>query len=133
MDTNGSMPEVLEELIRCRLLDYIAMDLKAPLNKYATVTRTKINGKTIRRSLDIVAASGLNHEFRTTVVKSQLNEADILAMGNLIGKAPLYALQRYNAAKPLDKNFLSEATYSKEELDAMKGKLEKKIARVIIR
>jgi pyruvate formate lyase activating enzyme len=133
MDTNGSMPEVLEELIRCRLVDYIAMDLKAPLKKYAAVTQTNINRETIVRSLEIVATSGLNYEFRTTIVKSQLNEADILAIGKLIGKAPLYALQRYEATKPLDKNFLSEATYSKEELDVLKIKLEKKIARVIIR
>ncbi len=133
MDTNGSMPEVLKELIRCRLLDYIAMDLKAPLKKYAAVTRTKINGKTILRSIETVAASGLNHEFRTTIVKSQLNEADILAIVNLIGKAPLYVLQRYEATKPLDKNFLFEATYSKEELGALKLKLGKKIAQVVIR
>lgn len=133
LDTNGSKPEVLEELIRHKLLDYIAMDIKAPLAKYEAVTRVPVKGKTIRQSIELIKASGINYEFRTTIVKSQLEEADVLAIGALIKNASLYALQRYVSTKPLDKKFLRKVSLTQEELNAIKVKLEKKIDRVVIR
>ncbi|MDO9585806.1 MAG: anaerobic ribonucleoside-triphosphate reductase activating protein, partial [Syntrophales bacterium] len=133
VDTNGSKPGALEELIRHKLPDYIAMDIKAPLAKYAAVTRAPVKGETIRQSIEIIKASGINCEFRTTVVKSQLEEADILAIGALIKNAPLYVLQRYVPTKPLDEKFLSEVSFSQEELNAIRVKLEKNCARVVIR
>jgi pyruvate formate lyase activating enzyme len=133
IDTNGSRPDVLEELIRNKLVDYIAMDIKSPLKKYREITRTPVRGKAIRQSIEIIMSSGIDYEFRTTVVKSQLNEADLLEIGSLIKNAPLYALQRYIPTKPLDNKFLTEATFSQEELDAIKINLEKNIGKVVIR
>lgn len=132
VDTNGSKPGALEELIRHKLPDYIAMDIKAPLAKYAAVTRAPVKGETIRQSIEIIKASGINCEFRTTVVKSQLEEADILAIGALIKNAPLYVLQRYVPTKPLDEKFLREVSFSQEELNAIRVKLEKNCDRVVI-
>lgn len=133
VDTNGSKPGALEELIRHKLPDYIAMDIKAPLAKYAVVTRAPVKGETIRQCIEIIKASGINCEFRTTVVKSQLEEADILAIGALIKNAPLYVLQRYVPTKPLDEKFLREVSFSQEELNAIRVKLEKNCDRVVIR
>lgn len=132
VDTNGSKPGALEELIRHKLPDYIAMDIKAPLAKYASVTRAPVKGETIRQSIEIIRASGINCEFRTTVVKSQLEEADILAIGALIKNAPLYVMQRYVPNKPLDEKFLREVSLSQEELNAIRVKLEKNCDRVVI-
>jgi len=133
IDTNGSKPEVLEELIRRNLVDYLAMDIKAPLEKYAAITRTPVNGKAIRQSIMLIMNSGIDYEFRTTVVKSQIKEADILAMGRLIKNASLYSLQRYVPTKPLDNNFLTETTLSQGEFGNVKKILEKNISKVIIR
>ena len=133
IDTNGSKPEILEELIGRNLVDYLAMDIKAPLKKYAAVTRTPVNGKAIRQSVMLIMNSGIDYEFRTTVVKSQIKEADILAMGRLIKNASLYSLQRYVPTKPLDKNFLTETTLSQGEFRNVKKILEKNISKVIIR
>jgi len=133
IDTNGSKPEVLEELIRRNLVDYLAMDIKAPLEKYAAITRTPVNGKAIRQSIMLIMNSGIDYEFRTTVVKSQIKEADLLAIGRLIKNASLYSLQRYVPAKPLDKNFLTETTLSQGEFGNVKKILEKNISKVIIR
>jgi pyruvate formate lyase activating enzyme len=133
IDTNGSNPDVLEDLIRHKLLDYIAMDIKAPYAKYAAVTRAHVKGETVRQSIKIVKASGINYEFRTTIVKSQLEEADILAIGDLIKNAHLYALQRYVSSKPLDEKFIREVSFSQEEMSAIRTKLGEKIERVIIR
>jgi len=133
IDTNGSKPEVLEELIRRNLVDYLAMDIKAPLEKYAAITRTPVNGKAIRQSIMLIMNSGIDYEFRTTVVKSQIKEADLLAIGRLIKNASLYSLQRYVPTKPLDKNFLTETTLSQGEFGNVKKILEKNISKVIIR
>lgn len=133
LDTNGSHPEVLEELIRHELLDYIAMDIKAPYAKYAAITRTPIKEETISRSIGIIMAAGIPSEFRTTVVKSQLDEADLLAIGDLIVNARLYALQRYVPAKPLEGKFIDEVSYTPEELHAITIRLGEKMDRVIIR
>jgi len=133
IDTNGSKPEVLEELIRRNLVDYLAMDIKAPLEKYAAITRTPVNGKAIRQSIMLIMNSGIDYEFRTTIVKSQIKEADLLAIGRLIKNASLYSLQRYVPTKPLDKNFLTETTLSQGEFGNVKKILEKNISKVIIR
>ena len=133
IDTNGSKPEVLKELIRRNLVDYLAMDIKAPLEKYAAIARTPVNGIAIRQSIMLIMNSGIDYEFRTTVVKSQIKEAYLLAIGRLIKNASLYSLQRYVPAKPLDKNFLTETTLSQGEFGNVKKILEKNIRKVIIR
>jgi len=133
IDTNGSKPEILEELIGRNLVDYLAMDIKAPLEKYAAVTRTPVNGKAIRQSIMLIMNSGIDYEFRTTIVKSQIKEADLLAIGRLIKNAAFYSLQRYVPTKPLDKNFLTETTLSQGEFGNVKKILEKNISKVIIR
>lgn len=133
IDTNGSQPEVLEQLLRKKLVDYVAMDVKAPLNKYAASTRTPGSGKMIRQSTEMVMSSGIDYEFRTTVVKSLLNKADLLAIGRLIKEASLYALQRYVPTKPLDKCFLDETTLRQEEFAAIGKILERSIKKIVIR
>jgi len=133
IDTNGSQPRVLEQLLGERLVDYVAMDIKAPLAKYAAVTRTREMGNKVQESIEIVMTSGIEYEFRTTVVRSQLTAADLLAIGTLIQDARLYALQRYLPSKPLDKDFLRETTFNAEELGAVGVILKKNIKRVMIR
>jgi pyruvate formate lyase activating enzyme len=133
LDTNGSKPKVLKSLINFHLVDYLAMDIKAPLERYASVTRTPVEEEMIRQSIDIIMSSGIPYEFRTTVVKSQLNTAELLAIGDLITNASLYVLQSYIPNKPLDQHFLAETTYGREEFEVVKEILEKNISRVLIR
>jgi len=66
IDTNGTNPETLNKLICLELVDYIAMDIKAPLNKYSLVGYTK-DTQPIKNSIDIIKDSGLEHEFRVTM------------------------------------------------------------------
>ncbi|MDQ7093780.1 anaerobic ribonucleoside-triphosphate reductase activating protein [Desulfosporosinus sp. PR] len=67
LDTNGTNPQSLRRLIDTKLLDFIAMDLKAPLNRYEKITKTNpLDVAAIRQSAEIIKASGLAYEFRTT-------------------------------------------------------------------
>ena len=133
IDTNGSEPGVLKKLISHKLVDYIAMDVKAPPVKYEAVTRSSVRWEAIRQSINIIKSSKVNHEFRTTIVKSQLEEADILAIGRSIKDARLYALQRYVPDKLLDEKYTCEVSLNEAELDSVRLKLLGEIERVIIR
>jgi pyruvate formate lyase activating enzyme len=123
LDTNGSHPEVIEKLIRKKLLDYIAMDIKGPLKKYRTVTRSDINEANIKQSIELIMKAGIKYEFRTTLVKQLLNEDDILEIGKLIKKARIYLLQQFMPVKTLDKEFQDCTKYSLEEMEFLRGKL----------
>jgi pyruvate formate lyase activating enzyme len=132
IDTNGSNPDVLERLIRGRLVDYLAMDVKGPLQKYERIANVKVKTAKIRKSIELIMASGIEHEFRTTVVRSQLDNEDLIATAELLKKG-LYVLQSFVPAKSLDHEFLTEISYSPEEFADIQKNLESKHLRVLIR
>lgn len=77
LDTNGTNPTVLKSLIERKMVDFIAMDIKAPFNKYASVCGMEyMDLLPIKKSVDIIKNSGLNYEFRTTLC-SELDGDDI--------------------------------------------------------
>lgn len=124
LDTNGTHPDVLQELLDENLLDYIAMDIKAPLAKYKTITRTDIDTKIIKKSIDIIMNSGVDYEFRTTIVKSQLSVEDLRQIGELIQGAKRYYMQKFLATKILDETLMSEESYTDEEFKNLRTILE---------
>lgn len=85
LDTNGSKPDVLSEALRC--LDYVAMDIKAPLgDKYSRICGVPINNN-IQWSVFLIKASGVKHEFRTTFDKELLENMDIIRIKELVGNS----------------------------------------------
>ncbi len=94
LDTNGLKPAVLQRLIREKMIDYVAMDVKGPLEKYDAVTRTKVDKDAIVRSITILRNSGIAHEFRTTFAP-ELTKEDIVAAAELIRGTEKYYLQQY--------------------------------------
>lgn len=77
LDTNGTRPDMLKSLLNAKLLDYIAMDIKAPLEKYSLITGVDFNPEVLKQSMDLIRQSGLEYEFRTTYDKEVLTDADI--------------------------------------------------------
>ena len=96
LDTNGSNPDVLEDLINNNLLDYVAMDIKNSLEMYPiTCGVLKINEYNLKRSINILKNSNVPYEFRTTLVKEFHSLESIQEMGELIkGSSKLY-LQKF--------------------------------------
>ncbi len=123
LDTNGALPGVLEDLLGRKLLDYVAMDIKAPLERYGEVTKTKTDGERIRRSISLIMGSGVDYEFRTTAVRSLLGLEELEAIGRLIPGAKRFVLQKFVPTKTLDRNYLGESSYSDGELKAIIEKL----------
>ena len=96
LDTNGSFPDRLEEILKSGNVDYVAMDIKNSPEKYAeTVGIPSFDVSKIKRSIEIIKASGVDHEFRTTVV-SPLHTADsIRGAAEMIKGEPKYFLQNF--------------------------------------
>lgn len=80
LDTNGSRPEVLAELLAAGVVDYIAMDLKAPLKRYRQLAGVAVAAETIHRSSRLIAAGGIPHHFRTTNFTTLLGPDDLAAI-----------------------------------------------------
>jgi pyruvate formate lyase activating enzyme len=133
LDTNGSQPQVIRSLLEKNLLDFIAMDVKGPLVKYKNIACTPVDPEKIKKSIKNILQSKVEHEFRTTIVKSQLTEKNILEIGEMISGARKYALQKFIPERTLEKKFSREKTYSNEALEKFKKRLEKEIPSVIVR
>lgn len=133
IDTNGSHPEILKSLIAKHFIDYIAMDVKAPLDKYRKISRFKIDPAIIKESIKLIRNSQVPYEFRTTIVKSQLDDSDIVNIAKLIKGADCYVLQKFVPSKVMDPRFLKEDTYSDEEFARIKKKIVNYVQSVIIR
>lgn len=115
LDTNGTNPEILKELVHENLLNYVAMDIKAPLEKYKNIVNVDFDTKKIKNSIDFIMSCGIDYEFRTTVLKSQLSLEDFEEIGNLIKGAKKYYLQEFIPSKILDNNLINEKSYTHDE------------------
>ena len=133
LDTNGTNPTMIKKLLKLGLVDYIAMDYKAPLSKYAEVVRSHVNLQAIIESVEIIKKSGIKYEFRTTVVKQLLTPQDIKIIKSEIGRGEKYCIQKFNPTKTLDKNFMNCKTIAPQILqeinDSTEGFFKEEIVR----
>lgn len=102
LDTNGSRQKVLRRLLAENLVDYIAMDVKAPFPRYDRLTGVPAPLRAIRGSIKMIARSGIPHEFRTTVVKPLLSENDIRSIREMIPAGSRHTLQDFNPENAFD-------------------------------
>lgn len=94
LDTNGYKPEVVEDFIVQKIVDYFAIDVKAPLMRYAQVTGVKeLITERIARSIELLKNSNVGYEFRTTVWKGGFSVDDFRSIFELIKGAPNYYIQ----------------------------------------
>ena len=120
LDTNGSYPEILAKLIKEKLVDYIAMDLKAPAEKYKEVAGLKADFNNIKKSVKMIRQSGLPYEFRTTVVPGFLNKDDIGEMGKILKGADKWYLQGFKSGADLvNQNLKGKVPYNSRQMQEM--------------
>ncbi|MCX8016157.1 MAG: anaerobic ribonucleoside-triphosphate reductase activating protein [Patescibacteria group bacterium] len=127
IDTNGSQPEVLKKIIDKKLIDYIAMDIKAPLReeKYNLAAGCKVNLEAIRESINLIKASGIDYEFRTTIVPTIHTFDDIIEIAKNIAPAKRYYLQNFKAEKTINPQMLQIRGFSEEEIKILIEKIKK--------
>ncbi|HCK98543.1 MAG TPA: anaerobic ribonucleoside-triphosphate reductase activating protein [Candidatus Marinimicrobia bacterium] len=115
LDSNGSNPAMLQKIIDDRLVDYIAMDVKAPFEKYSQVVGVSVDIDAIRASIDIIRNSGLPHQFRTTLAQPLLDRQDAATIQSIVKPSPLQ-LQACEIKKVLNEHVLTDTQYSEKEI-----------------
>ncbi|MBI5253222.1 MAG: anaerobic ribonucleoside-triphosphate reductase activating protein [Euryarchaeota archaeon] len=116
LDTNGTNPEMLKKLLDEKLVDYIAMDIKAPLEKYEEVVKTKVDLEKIKRSVEMIRSNDVDYEFRTTVVPGLLSSEDIEKICLWLRGSKRYYLQQFRPDVTLDASFRKVVPYRREEM-----------------
>lgn len=133
--TNGTNPNMLKQLINEKLIDSIAMDIKAQLNEesYEKVTNVKGILEDVKKSISLIMNSGLDYEFRTTVVPSAHSEKDIEEIAKHIKGANLFVLQKFLPENALDEKLKKLKTQSDEEMKKLAEIARKYVKSVIWR
>ena len=124
IDTNGSNPEWLENIIEHQLVDYIAMDLKNTPSKYEVTAGVKqFDNQVLFKSIDLILKSGVNHEFRTTLMKEFHELSDLVEMATLINGSKGYTLQQYQYS---DKQISDQCftAFSVDEMNRLKDQIQ---------
>lgn len=132
LDTNGSNPEVLKNLINNNLVDYIAMDIKNVFKEYNPIINFKqINIDKIKESIDLIKTSNVNHEFRTTIMKNYHDIDKITEISEYLGKDQKYYLQNFqDSSNVTDKNLVS---FTNDMLLNFQNKLNSNFPNVVVR
>ena len=135
LDTNGSVPKMIEKVFEQELIDYIAMDIKAPLEQmmYNKLAGAKINLENIKKTIELIMSSGVDYEFRTTVVPTLLSEEDVLDIVKSIEGAKKYVLQQFVPDHTFSEELRAIKPYGKEKINAMKKKGSKYVKKMIAR
>jgi len=133
LDTNGTNPDMLKMLIEENLVDYLAMDIKAPLDEYKRVIRTEVDIAAVRESINTIENSSCEYEFRTTLISTLHTKEDVQKIAKSLGKAKRYFLQKFVPTKTLDEKFLSETTFSDAVFDQILPSIRDEIELVEVR
>ncbi|MFC2168497.1 anaerobic ribonucleoside-triphosphate reductase activating protein [Acidobacteriota bacterium] len=116
IDTNGAFPEKLENLIESGLLDSVAMDIKAPWDKYKKLTALSVDTDNLKRSVKIIQNSNLDCVFRTTAVPGFIDGDDIETIGQFLKGSRNFQIQQFKPVNTLDKSLEKTKPFSREEL-----------------
>lgn len=120
IDTNGAFPDILQALIDADLVDYVAMDIKAPLDqRYDIAAAKKVQIPRIRQSIDILMNNRVDYEFRTTCVPGIIDEKIIAEIGQSIRGAKRWFLQQYAPENAYQKEYRDMPAISKSEADTL--------------
>jgi len=119
LDTNGTNPRMLQELLYNNQLDCVAMDIKTSFGKYEQASRAKSDLQKLIESSVLLRESRIDYEFRTTVVPELVDESDIAKIGEWLKGAKRYSLQQFQPENCLEESYRQLKPYPKERLEKM--------------
>ena len=113
-------------------IDFIAMDVKGPLEKYVEIAARPIDLMAIKDNVRLMIDSGIGHEFRTTIVREQLEVADFEKIGELVRGAKRFALQHFRTGTTISPKFANYHTFTNEEFRAAQKIMERYVEECVI-
>jgi pyruvate formate lyase activating enzyme len=129
LDTNGSNPEILETLVKNREIDFVSMDVKAPLDpfSYRRSIGISIDLDVILKSIELLKREEVEYEFRMTVVPGLHGEEDIKRLGVELRAGRRFILQNFNPENPLDPSLRNITPYDPKVLKAIEREVQEMI------
>ncbi len=126
LDTNGSNPQMLENLLKTKSIDFVSMDVKAPLDpfRYRRATGTFVDLQPILRSIEILKASQVEYQFRMTFVPGLHQEEDVRLLGKQLRAGQKLVLQNFNPENPLDPSLKNIQPYDPKRLKEMEREVQ---------
>lgn len=123
LDTNGTNPRMLAKLLERKRLDYVAMDVKDSLPYRKQLVGVDVDKDLIEESIDLIINSGVDHEFRSTILPAFHNLETLKKMGQSIKGAKRWALQKFRNQKTLTEIFGGLEEFEGSEMDFLKNQL----------
>jgi len=128
IETNGTNPDMLGRLLEGRTVDFVGMDIKAPLTweRYRKAARIRDRSLflNVKKSVRILLKSRIEYEFRTTVVPAVHKKEDVIQIAKQIKGAKRYVLQKFVPGRTLDKRFAKRKPYTSGEMLELKNRIE---------
>jgi len=119
LDTNGSRPEMLAEVLDASLVDYVALDIKSSAARYHEAVGRDVDIEAVLRSIGLLLGAQIPCEFRSTILPRLHDEATVLEMARMISGARRYFLQPFRPQRTLDPSFAHEPAFSRPEMEAL--------------
>jgi len=135
MDTNGTRPDILANLIEAKLVDYIAMDIKTLPELYVPLLSANDYSDEILTSISILKKSLIPYEFRTTCAKPFISEEIAKEIAVVVEGAPVYAVQKFTKNRGLDQNYMMDPAneIDDEEIDKIAAIIQPHVGKIIVR
>lgn len=124
LDTNGSNPELLRELLNEKKVDYVAMDLKTSLDRYTELSRDVLIEKKVRTSLEILQnQKDISYEFRTTLDPRFVSQKELLQLASLLKKESKWYWQQFKNVNCLDERSALITTYHLDQIKEFQNEI----------
>lgn len=134
VDTNGTNPVMVEKLIKEKLVDYWAMDIKGPWDKYEAMVNRPVKIEDIKKSAELIMNSGVDYEFRTTLVLGLHSLEDAINMAEQVAGAKKFYFQKFVSRDQLvDMAFIGRATFADSQLAELAKECQKYVEQCFIR
>jgi pyruvate formate lyase activating enzyme len=133
IDTNGTNPDLLEKLFKEELVDYVAMDIKAPPGKYVEVTGVAMEDKVLERSIHLIKQYVKNYEFRTTICQELITREDIVAIAYWVKGSKRYVIQNFRDSRNVLAGKGCFHPYGEDFLKSVRDEIKQWFDEVVIR
>ncbi|MGD2142322.1 MAG: anaerobic ribonucleoside-triphosphate reductase activating protein [Candidatus Bathyarchaeota archaeon] len=132
IDTNGTRPKRLRKLMEEKVVDYIAMEIKAPIDRYPEVVKHKVNKKAVEESIKLLRRGNIDYEFSITMVPDLIGARELKEIANILIGSRRFVIRRHQAGDCLDTEFSGKEPYSKRELEEFRDQVAPYFAKCVV-
>lgn len=132
LDTNGTNPQMVQDMVKAGLVDYVAVDIKNAPDKYGeTAGIARVDLEAVNETVEFLKSGKVDYEFRTTVTRELHKKEDFLKIRKWLSGSRRYFLQAYKESEQVIHPVYS--SYSREQLENFRQLLLEEISQVEIR